>query len=285
VGDCGGRRPQHTTRAVAGLALVLAGALHAAPLRAADAPQPFAGLPVTFDSRDRALTAPVPGTLYAPEGSGPFPAVVLLHGCSGAGASTHGWAAWLAEQGCVALVVDSLAARNVTSVCTSIVDHPTTKDQTLDGYGALTYLGSLPTVAPGRIGVMGWSHGGSATLNAVDRGFVAAHPGGGFKAAVSFYPACRLFPADGITAPLLVLLGSADDWNRPGGCEAQAPRLQARGAPLEWHVYDGPTHAFDVPGRDRIVHVGNDAFHLRYNPAATADAHARVLAFFGDRLR
>lgn len=270
----------------AALALALAAAvLHTAPLRAAGAPQPFAGLPVTFASLDRALAAPVPGMLYAPEGSGPFPAVVLLHGCSGVGAYVHGWAAWFAEQGYIALVVDSMAPRKVASVCASPADHPTTEDQTLDGYGGLAYLGSLPTVAPGRIGVMGWSHGGSATLNAVDRRFVAAHPGGGFRAAVSFYPACRLFPADGITAPMLMLLGSDDDWNPPGGCEAQAPRLQASGAPLEWHVYEGATHAFDVPGRDRIVHVVNQAYHVRYDPAAAADAHARVLAFFGDRLR
>ena len=116
--------------------------------------------------------------------------------------------------------------------------------------------------------------------------FTSVHPAGdGFHAAVAFYPPCRVFPAGGITAPLLMLLGSADDWTPPGQCESSAPTLRARGAPIEWHVYYGATHAFDAPAPDRVLHIAGRTFHLRYDSAAADDAHARVLAFFGEHLK
>jgi alpha-beta hydrolase superfamily lysophospholipase len=51
------------------------------------------------------------GEIYRPGGSGPFPAVVLLHGCEGVSEATRTWARWFWQQGYVALVVDSWTPR------------------------------------------------------------------------------------------------------------------------------------------------------------------------------
>src|SRR5437870_6562209 len=65
----------------------------------------------------------------------------------------------------------------------------------LDAYGALAYLRSRPDVVPDRIGLQGWSNGGSATIAAMSAaapGITAPAPGTGFRAALAFYPACGL---------------------------------------------------------------------------------------------
>jgi poly(3-hydroxybutyrate) depolymerase len=57
--------------------------------------------------------APLRGLLFRPKGEGPFPAVVLLHGCRGIQPYQRDWAGKLAEWGYVALLVDSFGPRNV----------------------------------------------------------------------------------------------------------------------------------------------------------------------------
>jgi dienelactone hydrolase len=52
-------------------------------------------------------------TILRPEGEGPFPAVVLLHGCSGVQESNHSWAELFRNQGYVAVIVDSLGPRGL----------------------------------------------------------------------------------------------------------------------------------------------------------------------------
>src|SRR6185295_7601682 len=52
-------------------------------------------------------------TLYRPAGQGPFPAVILLHGCAGVRRKDTQWAEALRQEGYVALVVDSLSGRGI----------------------------------------------------------------------------------------------------------------------------------------------------------------------------
>jgi len=56
--------------------------------------------------------------LTKPDGDGPFPAVVLLHGCGGMTSSyPNQWDQRLAEWGYVSLQVDSLTPRMISSIC------------------------------------------------------------------------------------------------------------------------------------------------------------------------
>jgi len=57
------------------------------------------------------------GTIYKPRGDGPFPAVVILHGCSGIGNRTYLWASRLKGWGYVSFIVDSLGPRGVHDTC------------------------------------------------------------------------------------------------------------------------------------------------------------------------
>src|SRR5258708_4681448 len=61
------------------------------------------------------------GELRFPSGPGPFPAVVLAHGCGGTGAHDREWARILHEWGYATFVVDSFYGRGLREVCTSAV--------------------------------------------------------------------------------------------------------------------------------------------------------------------
>ena len=72
-----------------------------------------------------------------------------------------------------------------------------------------------PFVAPGRIGLIGWSHGGITTLHAVDDIYLVGRDR--FRAAIAFYPGC-LIRLLRVNAPLLILIGEEDDWTSPARC-------------------------------------------------------------------
>src|SRR3954469_10214564 len=56
--------------------------------------------------------------LFRPlEGEGPFPAVVLVPACGGAGDHIYDWAERLTRAGYVVLIVDSLTPRGVSDNC------------------------------------------------------------------------------------------------------------------------------------------------------------------------
>ena len=62
----------------------------------------------------------ISGDLRFPSGAGPFPAVILAHGCSGIVLGVQAaWASALREWGYATFVIDSFRGRNLTEVCTN----------------------------------------------------------------------------------------------------------------------------------------------------------------------
>src|SRR4051812_8021115 len=66
----------------------------------------------------------IPVKIQSPQGSGPFPAIVILHDCSGLGPRSSGsparWAKILLEQGYVVATPDSFSTRgHAGGVCTN----------------------------------------------------------------------------------------------------------------------------------------------------------------------
>ncbi len=237
---------------------------------------------VHFPSVYSASSVTLAGSLYRPQGPGPFPAMVLLHGCSGLLEYHLQWAAWARARGYVALVVDSFTPRGTRNVCGK-GRSPTYLEVGEDAFGALTYLRSLPFVDGERIGVMGWSYGGWAALRvAATSAVMESEPrGGGFRVSVAFYPNCTGFAYDtGIPVPML--LGSADDWTPPDTCVAAAEALIQRGGTVEWKVYSGVTHGFDEYRSGVTMYLGHT---LKYDANATADAEKRIEAFLATHLR
>jgi dienelactone hydrolase len=204
--------------------------------------------------------------------------MVLLYGCGGPERHIYRWAEWFRDKRFAALVVDSFAPRHTATTCTTGTS-PSIAEFAGDAFGARAYLESLPLVDGGRIGVIGWSYGGTAALQANSKAFAdnIRPPGRGFRAAVAYYPICSSLFAD-TNAPLLLLLGAADDWAPPQACLDLGARVQREGRVVEWHLYPGARHAFDDAdlGAGAVIASGHT---LQYDRTAAADAETRVLLF------
>jgi dienelactone hydrolase len=275
---------------------------------------------VTFPSQDRDAgdVVMLQGALLLPgqpQPAGGFPAIIALHGCGGMYSKRHGHESDVAERmllraepwlrdGYAVLFADSFVARGVREVCTIRRGERTVTSarRRLDALGALAYLASRPDIARDRVAIVGWSHGGSALLQAInlrDRAVAAffARPGAPpfFRAAIAFYPGCatplkageRYRPG----APTRIHIGELDDWTPADTCVSLGKSMQAAGADLlvttyadSYHAFDSPTgrvvHRTDVPNG---VHPGAGV-HLGPNPAAREAANASVRAFLRQRL-
>lgn len=256
---------------------------------------------VVFPSLDDAGTALV-GYLYSPDGlQGPAPAVVLMHGRAGAYSSLANgrydastlsmrhryWAEYWVERGYHALVVDGFGPRGYPGGFErgSYDERPEAVNEVtvrpLDAYGALKYLRTLAGVDGDRIGLMGWSNGGSATLATM----ADDKPGDmrrlGFRAGLAMYPACGLhnrFGRSGYStyAPVRVFMGTEDEEVSHDRCRDLIGASRARGHAVSFTSYRGATHSFDDPGRRRQS--------VPANARATADVREQAAIFFNEAL-
>jgi len=276
------------------------------------APAKPAGAMVSVESLDRSGTQPVvlPGYWFraeAPPGAAgaSAPALVLLHGCGGPYATTGPggprlatrmleYAALINSLGVHVLVTDSLTPRGEKELCTQRTGtrRVTQVERRRDALGALRWLAAQPGVDGTRLGLLGWSHGGSTVLAATDGGHpevARATPRPAL--AVAFYPGCAAALTEGWrpAASLLLLVGEADDWTPAEPCRrlaARAAEPAAAGATaVEFEAYAGAFHGFDSPAPVRLrrdvpngVRPGQGV-HVGGNAQARAASQERLLRF------
>ena len=248
----------------------------------------------------RASTATIgserlPVSVSRPDGPGPFPAVVIMHDCSGLGPRSSGapgrWAKELVTRGYVVVVPDSFTPRgHADGVCTTPVSQRradvTPARRAHDAYEALAYARGLPGVDGRRVGIMGGSHGGATTLNAMRAPEPAGDTAGGFAAGVALYPRC-VADVYRPVAPVLILIGANDDWTPAELCRKLAEAARAAGYPVTIKIYPGAHHSFDSPRpeRYRATRINPNAPGGRGatsggDPVAWADSIREVAAFF-----
>ncbi|QJR16971.1 hypothetical protein DSM104440_03808 [Usitatibacter palustris] len=256
------------------------------------------GEPVHFPGDGVELT----GRLYRPTGPGPFPAIVLMHGCSGMWrqdgreptTAYDFWAEHWRGRGYVALLVDSFGPRGEKEICTQ-KKRPISpaRDRPKDAYASLSWLTQRKDVRAGHVHLMGWSNGAMAVLNAIQPDAPGrTSDGPQFRSAVAFYPGCAQIGSDyRPVAPLLIQAGAADDWTPARHCEALAARSKD-GKPVEIDVYPGAHHAFDGYGKVRTrSDVSNAASPTGWgatvgaNPTARNQAITRTTAWVAARDR
>jgi dienelactone hydrolase len=144
--------------------------------------------------------------LLRPEGNGLFPAVIMMHGCTGDNPHLDARENRFVQWGYVVLRVDSLTPRKKQTFC--VMPASSLKPRSKDAYDAKAYLMELAFVDKQKIGLIGWNHGASATLYAVDDLTPIEKRKNPFQCAVLFYPYC--FSITNLNAPLLILAGEKD---------------------------------------------------------------------------
>jgi dienelactone hydrolase len=208
----------------------------------------------------------------------PYPAVVVLHGCGGISSHAMAIADRLGGWGYVALTVDTLGSRGIDTGCYS----GTFVDQAFDAYAGLRYLSTLKVVDAERVALFGQSMGGSATLYAMDHDLAAQYFGHRFRAGIAYYPRCVVAPEPAMTAPVLILIGEADQWSSVDACKMLQDHARPDSATIDLTIYPGVHHAFDVtqlkPGR------GAGGRWVEFDELAARDAEERTRAFLAAQL-
>ena len=213
--------------------------------------------------------------------AGRRPAVIALHGCSGLynnrGRFDDRYTFYAQRWNAVGWHVvapDSFVSRGQGSICAQTAQERTIKvaHRRDDVLRTAAWLTTRDDVDPHRIAVVGWSHGAMTALEIVDRSLWRPQPP---AAIVMYYPGCGGWKRRALVepaAPVLMLLGEADDWTPAAPCKDLAERFQsAHPGVVSVHAYADSHHGFDSrsPVRFRAempagaskrgVHVGGNA--------------------------
>jgi dienelactone hydrolase len=235
----------------------------------------------------------LPGTtLLLPEGQGPFPVVIQMHGCGGVKKLQAQWAPVAQSAGWAVLVVDSYAHRNISTleaystVCLGL--RLWGRERAGDLYSMMEWIRHQPWADPQRIAVAGWSHGGWTALDAMalQPGEEAARetkldglPAEPLEGLVGVF---MLYPYAGpgciartrglrVDPPIQALVGASDVIVGGRGLGRALERLPTSGQPIHVTVLEGATHAFDEQEtRDLRTH---------YDATLTSQAHAMYTSF------
>jgi len=251
------------------------------------------------------------------EGSTPrtqaLPVVIALHGCSGlmgtrrdavrvdaapAGSSAadgdaasalqpryRDYAQWLTERGYAVLMPDSESAHGKLPGCgdsaeTRGVDE---RMRRTDALTALRWVARQPGIDATRIVLLGWSNGAQAVLATVDasRPWPANTPQ--VERAVAFYPACKRAVQQHnfrLRAPVLLMIGGADDWTPATRCAMLQNAVLARqpGARFRLEIYPGAYHGFDGTSELQMRRDGPGGARAGRGVTVGGDAVARVAA-------
>jgi len=252
----------------------------------------------------RAVAAPAPqqvdipsgnlrlhAQLYKPDGNGPFPTVIALHGCGGLGAQGEAvapryrdWAEQLMKAGYAVLLPDSFASRELGPQCREKERKVLARrERVADITASHKWLTQQGWVARDRISLIGWAHGASAVLWAVRPQLATRGPEPDFRSAIAFYPQCRTSARTGWSArvPTLLLIGANDDVSSPSYCKQMVDGAQGRSALARIVLYPFAAHDFDQASMPLRAIEGNDPAmpdhgHIGTDPAARADAQKRV---------
>lgn len=209
---------------------------------------------LTFDHPAASRPARISASLHLPPaGSGPFACMVIL--TSSAGVQRHRehyYAQALNEAGVAALIVDSFTGRGVRR---------TVADQTLvsgaqmegDAFAALAHLRFDARIDPRRIGVMGVSKGGGATLNTAIAVRQRWRPGFShlFDLHVAICPGATAQHRDPTThgRPIFFMLAGRDDYTPAALAIDYAERMRAAGnGRIKVKVYAGAHHGWESLG-------------------------------------
>lgn len=234
---------------------------------------------------------PLHAQLYKPDGEGPFPTVIALHGCGGLGGHSEpvlpryrDWAEALLKSGHAVLLPDSYGSRDLGPQC-RVKERRVhaRRERVADVNASRQWLLRQPWVARDRISLIGWANGASALLWAVRPQSLSRSTEPDFRSAIAFYPDCRVSSGLGWSTrvPTLLLIGAKDDVSSPSACRQVVEGARGRSALARIIVYPSAAHDFDRANLPLRAIAGADASlpergHIGSDADARKDAQERV---------
>jgi dienelactone hydrolase len=247
--------------------------------------------------------AEVPARFGRPAGAKPkIPAVLILHGSGGVDGRGAFYAKALQEAG--------IATLEITMFPPGGRPREGNRATMPHAAAALKWLAAQPSVNGQRLGVLGFSWGGSMSV-LMSSELVQERLGKDVPRPVafaSFYPVCTNMARNMVkpehpfynahtrisAVPMLIHVGTRDDYEEEGErpCDAflaMWPAAAREHAMLRY--VEGATHGFDsqkgaMHFYDQLVRAGRGGIvNVTPNPEAAADARQAVVRFFGKHLQ
>jgi carboxymethylenebutenolidase len=212
----------------------------------------------------------VQAVLYAPEGKGPFPGLVVIHEYWGLNDWVKEQASKLSDQGYVALAVDLYRGKVATTpdeaheLMRGVPEDRAARDL----HAAVEFLKAQSNVKKNRIGSIGWCMGGGYSL-----GMALQEPT--LTAAVIHYGHLATDPESlkKINAAILGIFGGQDRGIPVEDVKKCEQTLKQLGKKVEIVIYPDAGHAFENPNNK-----------TGYRPDDAADAWKRTVKFLADTL-
>jgi dienelactone hydrolase len=238
----------------------------------------FLGLVVCLIFSSSARAEAIYHEKFYPDGSGPFPAVIVLHSSGGFERVKHRIQQYV-DDGFVVYAPDFFVKHSITR---------SNRMETFDSFreaiekdlSEIVFLmRNDPKVQKDNIFATGFSNGGFwvGYLTGTSKVSAGVSHFGVWKAnrgreMTNPYP-MKYFSKS--STPILALHGDDDGTQKLKFAEEAWDELKSRGATLETHVYSGVGHAWDVKNHRRYV----------YNESAAKDSHKRTIEFFKKYLK
>ena len=213
----------------------------------------------------------VQGVLYAPQGKGPFPALVVIHEWWGLNDWVKEQASKLADEGYVTLAVDLYRGKVATTpdeaheIMRGVPEDRAARDL----HAAVEFLTSQSNVKKDRIGSIGWCMGGGYSLDvALQEPTLAA-------AVINYgHLATDADSLKKINASLLGIFGGQDRGIPVEDVKKFEQTLKQQGKKVEIVIYPDAGHGFENPNNK-----------TGYRADDTADAWKHTTIFLAATLK
>lgn len=234
---------------------------------------------IVIDNSEEGASPILKGVLGIPEGSGPWPAVVVVHEAFGIDAEMRKQVAHLASLGYMALMPDLFSAGGTRRCLVSTMRAMSSGvgRAYADIEAARRWLLGR-TDATGAVGVIGFCMGGGFALMTAERGFDAA--------AVNY----GMLPKDldatlAQACPIVGSYGGSDSALKGAAAKIEAV-LSTHGIAHDVKEYPGVGHSFlnEKESGPVLMRPLMRVMHLGPNPEAATDAWQRIDAFFTEHL-
>ena len=257
---------------------LMTGLTLATPSIAAQAIQTDAAGLVGGEVHIPAHDGPMPGYRAMPEGSGPFPVILVIEEIFGVHEYIKDVCRRLAKAGYCAVAPELYARQgdlssmtDVKTIIRDVIAKTPDAQWMSDLDAAATWAVAASNGDGTRLATMGWCRGGRGVwLYAAHRrdlkaGIAWYGPVGGERTDIQ--PRTADDVAGEINAPILALYGGADTGIPVASVEAARDKARAAGKSVDLVVYPDAPHGFHADYRPS------------YRPAAAEDGWARALAF------
>lgn len=238
---------------------------------------PWHHLPIT-EVTIAAPRGPLPGYLARPEGTAPWPAVLVVHEAFGLTAEMRDHADRLAKAGYLALAPDLFSwGLKPRCVAATMLAMTRGNGRALDDLEAARAWLARHEESTGAVGTIGFCMGGGLAL--------ASAPHGGYAVAAPNYGMVPRHAEEALAGicPVVASFGSRDRSLRGHPARLRAA-LESLGVPHDVKEYEGATHGFMNTHSGLLPKMMSRLMPVVYDPATAEDAWARILSFFGEYL-